>query len=574
MSILNKNWILYDIAPENFFSEMSRISPAVAQVLWNRGIKERESAESFLNPDYKKDLHDPFLLKDIKKARERIKKAINREEKILIYGDYDADGVCGATILNELLGKLGAKQVKTYIPHREEEGYGLNMEAAKKFVEEEENLLITIDCGSTNIEEVKLLQENGVDVIVVDHHIVQHTAHPALAHINPHREDDNYPFNDLCATGLGFKLAQALTENAEYIKWMLDLVAIATVADVMPLRGENRTLVKYGLITLAQTRRPGLQALTETSGIQLKYDSENMETNIDTFTLGFVLGPRLNAAGRVEHAKTAFKLLNSYEKKDALELASFIEEKNTFRRDKVKDIIENVEEHADNNKQAVVLGSSEWSIGILGIVAGRLVEKHNKPVFLYQKKDGFIMGSARSPEYISVVDILKNCADCLERFGGHAQAGGFKAELTEENKLDSAIQEFTKEVREKLPEEKLKPTLNIDAELNFSDVSFDLYNEINKLAPFGEANTKPVFVTRNVFLQDVYMVGRDKNHLKCYIVDRETGKGIKGIGFNFGQNAQHLNAGINADIVFNLDVNEWNGRKEIQLKLVDVSMGE
>ncbi|MDX1607621.1 MAG: single-stranded-DNA-specific exonuclease RecJ [Candidatus Spechtbacterales bacterium] len=578
MSLLGKIWEMHKPAPADFLESGAEHSDVAKQLFWNRELKNEDDIDKFLNPSYE-DLHDPGLLKDIDRAVSRISAALDGGEDILIYGDYDADGVCGSALLKEVFEELGAKNVEVYIPHREDEGYGMNLEAVEGFIEDKKDLIVTVDCGSSNIEEINLAQENGIDVVVIDHHQVTRDNNPAFAHVNPHQEGDKYIFKNLAGTGVAFKVCSALIDfrrkkgaqapHQGWEKWLLDLVAIATVTDVMPLKGENRTLVKYGLYVLAQKRRPGLNALMEKASVDATFEAQEVATNLNAFTLGFILGPRLNSAGRMEHADIAFDLLTAKTKKDADVLAHILDTKNKERKKLVEDIIAEIDTTQLNNSSAIVAGSKNWPIGVAGIVAGRLAEKYNKPAFIYQKKGSKLVGSARGPEYLNIVEIMQHCDDFLIKYGGHRQAGGFSANVADEEILARNIQTKTAMAAGKLDRKDIIPKAIVEAEISPDDINWNLYDELLKFAPHGEANQKPIFLLRDVILKNPRMVGEGKDHFKCVV---ETGKGkrLKAIGFRFPSDAAHIQDGAEADILFHLDKNEWDGTRELDLKLVDI----
>jgi single-stranded-DNA-specific exonuclease len=449
----------------------------------------------------------------------------------------------------------------------------MNMAAVEKFAKEGINLIVTVDCGSTNVAEVEFARKKDIDVVITDHHLVLNEHDFAFALINPRRKDDQYPFKELSGTAVAFKLVQVLFAEARKAgnsiqkgeeKWMLDLVAIATVTDVMPLLDENRTLVKYGLLVLQRTRRPGLRALIK------KSRADVYKTDANTL-LGFILGPRLNSAGRVHHANMAFDLLNAKDMQTADKQADKLEQLNSERRVMVSAILQDLERNDFVGKHAIVCGRENWPVGVLGIAAGHLVDKYNKPVFLYQKKQYTLVGSARTPQNFNTVIILAEAGTYLQKFGGHAQAGGFTAELQHEANFANAISASAQKYAEAIGADKLCPTLNIDSEVAFKDITHDLYKDIQKISPFGEANPNPTLVLRNAYITNPQMVGSQKNHFRCYAADGpNNSRSIKAIGFAF-EAAAIFKEGDRADFVFNLDIDEWNGNSELVLKLLDVA---
>lgn len=573
MSILQKVWKLKPLAPQKFHKKHEEYSQLVRQMLWNRGLRDKEHVEQFLNPDYTHDLHSPFLLKGIDKAVARLEDAIAGGESILIYGDYDADGVCATTLLKQVFEKLGARKISFYIPHREEEGYGLNIAAIDTFIKDGVHLIVTVDCGSTNIEEVEYAQKNGVDVIVTDHHQVLSDKHPAYALINPHQKGDKYPFKDLSGTGVAFKLAQALllatpgVASDGYEKWFLDLVALATVADVMPLVGENRTLVKYGLLVLAQTKRPGLRALMKQARITPVLNRKRGTTNLTPRTLGFMLAPRINAAGRMAHADLAFDLLNAGDGTTAEALATNLEAYNKERQKLVANILKEIKGKDFLKEVCIIEGREHWPIGVLGIVAGRLADQHHKPAFIYQKQENKLVGSARAPDGFNTVALLEAASKHLMRFGGHEGAGGFTAEIGQEDALCRALSAATSRYAKKAGV--TKPFIKIEATLDVGDISHDTYEEIMQFEPHGEGNSKPVFLLKDAILENVRNVGTNVAHFKCDIVGNKEAR-FSAIGFFLAGAAASLQEGDRVDVLFNLEIDEWNGIRKLSLRLVDI----
>lgn len=573
MSIINKVWKLKSPAPQKFHDTYPGYSPVVRQLLWDRGLKKKKQIKQFLNPDYEKDLHSPFLLKGIDKAVARLQDAIAGGESILIYGDYDADGVCATTLLKQVFEELGAENVSFYIPHREEEGYGLHNQAIDQFIKDGVRLIVTVDCGSGNIEEVSHAEKGGIDVIVTDHHQVLSDKHSAYAFINPHQKGDEYPFKDLSGTGVAFKLAQALSlatsgvASDGYKKWLLDLVAVATVADVMPLTGENRTLVKYGLLVLAQTRRLGLRALMKQARITPTLNRKRATTNLSPRTLGFMLAPRLNAAGRMDHAHRALDLLVAQDEHTAQGLAADLETLNKERQTLVRNILKEVDIDSVGDGACIIEGRPHWPIGVLGIVAGRLADQHHKPAFIYQKQGNKLVGSARAPDGFNTVALLEASSEHLIRFGGHEGAGGFTAEIGQEDALCRALSAAASRYADKAGA--TKPFIEIEATLDAVDISFDTYEEFTQFEPHGEGNAKPVFLLKDAILENVRNVGTNASHFKCDIVGNEETR-FSAIGFSLAEAAAVLEEGNKVNVLFNLEIDEWNGSRKLSLRLVDI----
>lgn len=612
-----KQWKIKEQPPKEFEDEFPEFFCITRNLLWQRGLKNQKDIDEFFNPDYSADLHDPLLLKNADKAVDRILQALEKREKIMVYGDYDSDGVCGATIIFNALKYIGfpSESLGIYMPDREKEGYGLNEGAVIQFVREKYDLIIAIDCGTTSHRAISLANENGLDVVVIDHHRVIDSPPPAYAFVNPHQEDDGYPFKDLCGAAVAFKIACALYSkrrsqcgvsdtphwsNVGYRiphidegqeKWFLDLVAMATITDVMPLLGENRTLVKYGLFVLAQAQRLGLKALMEISGVNPTFNQDSLTTNLKPWTLGFILGPRLNAAGRMDHANTAFALLNAETYEEALVFAREIDARNRERQELVERIIKEVKERLDSSGPRSAKGSqtplssfvifegdSSWSIGVAGLVAGKVAENYCKPAFIYQIKDnGTCAGSVRTIRGFHVVHALESVQDLLINFGGHPKAGGFSVAQDKLEEMKNRIEDFA---RANLKEEDFIKKIEYCSEIQPRDISWVTYEELERFEPFGEANREPVFLLRNASVVNIDMIGKSngngngKKHLRLRLEFPESYKvktknSIKAMAFCMGERAQELTLGDSIDILFNFGVDEWNGSRELMLRIVD-----
>ena len=545
----------------NKFPEYSRMT---LQLLWDRRLKTQKAIDEFFHPDYDEDLHDPFLMKGMKKAVERITKALKNKEKITIFGDYDADGVCGTAILSETLKALGADP-DIYIPDRNKEGYGLNLEAVKEVAAKKTNLIITIDCGITDFEEIKLANKLGMDVVVVDHHKVHDKIPTAVAIVNPCQKGEKYPFRKLAAAGVAFKVAQAILKSKVpegFEKWLLDLVAIATVTDIMPLLGENRTLVKYGLVVLAQTKRLGLQELMKAARIK---------STLDTYTLGYIIGPRLNAAGRMAHATTAYELLVTKSKQEAETLTRRLNEKNQERQRLTDRIIQEVESRLKSEKGKLIFqGDKNWPIGIVGLIAGRITDRYYRPAVIFQKTKDKSKGSARSIPCFNIVEAISECKELLEDFGGHPGAAGFTVPNKNLKKFEQRLLKFA---NKKIEKEDLIPLLNIDLELEPEELNFEIYEEIQRFAPFGEENPRPLFLMKNLMISNFKAVGNNCSHLKMYLTKELKNSKIKGfqaIGFGLGDFCDKIKQGDKVDVVSELITDDWNGARKLQLKIVDL----
>ncbi len=583
-------WKIKPKAPSAFLKQFPEFSPLISQLLYNRGLKTQKQIDEFFNPDYQGDLHDPFLLKGMKTAVKRIRQALAKKEKIIIYADYDADGVCSGAILFSTLQYLGAKNLQVYIPDRNKEGHGVNKQAVKKICKDKTDLMITVDCGISNLEEADLAASLGLDIIITDHHQPKDKLPKAVAVIDPWQKNDKYPFNDLCGAGVAYKLACALLHEEEnnsdcpLKKWLLDLVALATVADVMPIIGENRTLVKYGLGVLAQTKRIGLQELMKMAKVvpELTESSLNGEaplTNLNTYTIGFILAPRLNAAGRMNHANVAFNLLISKNKKEAEKLAQEINENNLVRQKLTERIVNEAKKRLEEKisqkeiPKLIFEGSANWPVGLIGLVAGKIADQYNRPTIIYQEQGSSISGSCRSIQNFNILEMLKQASDFLYSFGGHKKAAGFKVKKVNLNKVKNIL---TKIVEDKLKDKDLISVLDIDAELCLEEINWQNYDQIQKFAPFGKSNLEPRFLIRKAEVNNLRLVGNNNNHLKMdlMVFDNQSkqGKRFNAIAFNSGKWHNILNKGDLIDIIFELIVNEWNGNRDLEMKIIDLKL--
>ncbi len=579
------NWTFKPKPPDEFIKQFPEYEPIVLQLLYARDLKDQKAIDEFFNPDYEGDLHDPFLMLGMGKAVTRILKAIKKQESIVMFGDYDADGICGTAILHKTLTAIGAKTIEIYIPDRAKEGYGLNLKAISEIAKKGASLIITIDCGITDIEEVKLANSFGMDVVIIDHHEVIVGLPKAVAIVDPHQKGDKYPFKDLAAVGVAFKVVQGILKevrtnkihNIENIpkfgweKWLLDLVAIATVADCVSLVGENRTLVKYGLVVLAQTNRVGLKELLEIARIKPTLDLRNLETNLDAHTLGFILGPRLNAASRMKHANIAYELVITESGERAKELAKEIDQKNRERQSLTEKMMVEVGERIKQKKSlpfVIFEGNGDWPIGLIGLAAGRLTDKYCRPAIIYSETDKYNKASARSIPKFDLVEAFKKMDGLLIEYGGHPQSAGFSFKKENAKAIEKA---FEKLARENLKEEDLAIELGIDAEIKPQEINFPFFDQLQKFAPFGEDNPKPEFLVKNLEILDIKNVGANGKHMKfVFGTDELPGKKFKAIGFNLTAKNGYLKLNDKVDLVFELIVDEWNGNRELQMKIIDI----
>jgi len=559
------NWKISEKIEDNLESKYPGKSRVILQLLVNRGLSDAQEIDDFLHPKYE-NLHDPFKFRDMQKLVDRVKQSRDKSEKVFVYGDYDADGVCSSIILVETLHAIGIKNVDIYIPHREKEGYGLNKDSIKYISEQGAKLLITVDCGTSNVAEVKFAKDNNIDVIILDHH-EEPSELPinVSAFLNPHLKGETYPFKNLAAVGVVFKVVQALTKSFDlgeaHSKWMLDLVAIATVADMMDLRDENRILVKYGLVVLNKTQRLGLQSLISLMG---KSGAE-----LGVYEIGYMIAPRLNAAGRIDHANSAYELLATKDSSLINELSASLSQTNTTRQSEtariLKEALEQVQSQLKENKVLVAVGDN-WSSGIVGLVSGRITEKYNRPSVVIAKTEKGLIGSGRSIPKFNITQALKKSSEFLLRFGGHEGACGFT--LKSKDVLNDFSISLNKIAQEQLSDDDLVKTLSIDMELTFDKIDLNLAQNIEELAPFGMGNRAPKFVSFGVRVENISFVGEQK-HIKLRLGQK--GISLGAIAFGFSEEwRDKLNEGDLIDIVYEVSINEWNNRKNIDLKINDI----
>ncbi|MFA5413401.1 MAG: single-stranded-DNA-specific exonuclease RecJ [Patescibacteria group bacterium] len=572
-------WRVAETISEEFKNKFPEIDPVILQLLANRGVKTQEKIDEFLYPDYSQDIHDPFLFLDMEKAVDRVFLAIEKKEKITVHGDYDADGVCSALVMVATLSAMGA-DAQVYLPHRELEGYGLNMQTVEELGKNGVNLIITTDCGISNRLEIKRATELGMDVIITDHHAEPpNLPEAAFAIIDPHLAREKYPFRELAGAGVAFKLVQAILRSPKFKtldfkidpegfeKWLLDLVAIATITDIMPLLGENRTLVKYGLLVLNKTQRIGLKKLIESLGL-------NKNKDLDAKNVAFQIGPRLNAAGRIDHANQAYELLKTDDANEVDELVSSLNKTNEGRQSLSERVMAEAKAQIgeDIGEQKILFAKGEgWPVGIVGLVAGKIAENFWRPTFIMTEREEDIMGSGRSIPEFDITESLHETRELLSHYGGHAGACGF----TLKNKKDlKKFEKILKKIAEKkLAGMELVRTLNIDAEVRLEKINWELFELLEKFAPFGRANERPKYLGRGFAVESFESVGTNGNHLR---ISLSQGNGVrkKFIGFCFGEWCQKLKVGDKVDVVFEVDVNEWNGNRELQMKIIDLKMSE
>jgi single-stranded-DNA-specific exonuclease len=509
---------------------LSRYSDVARTVLINRSIFSDEDAEEVLSGDYITGLHDPFLMKDMTKAVDRIVKALETDEQVAIFSDYDADGVPGGVILRSFLDKVGFKNVISYIPHRGIEGFGLNKDAVKTLHRKGVTLIITVDCGITDVEEVVLARELGIDIIITDHHLPPDPAPEAYAILDPHQALCSYPFTELCGAGVVYKLVQALVTRKEinfplgHEKWLLDLVGIATLADMVPIVGENRILARYGLIVLQKGRRPGLRELFTQARVDYRFVNEDDIT--------FTVAPRINAASRMAHPDIAFALLFSNSRREAERRALELEEINKERKALVAKVVRDVKKKIAKRKlgSVIVVGDPHWKPGILGLIASALAETFEKTVFVWGREGGGnLKGSVRSDGTINAVELMRSLPeDTLIGFGGHERSAGFSIELDKVDLLEDLLNKHTETFS--LGETREVGVRQYDYTLSPDDLEEKLFEEVLTLAPFGVGFEKPIFRIEDVKIISIKEFGKGKNHLELVIAGHG-GLKIHSIGF-------------------------------------------
>jgi len=597
-----KRWILAQ-PPAGIGAELIQvlerhaIHPATYGLFLNRGLRTVQDIEAFLEPDWTTGIHDPFLFRQMEQAVERIFCALETGERITVHGDYDADGVTGSAVListlreleKKLLEKklearslnlepdgipassfqLPASKIDSYIPHRDKEGYGLHAETVLQLKTAGTSLIISVDCGIANVAEIAQARALGMETIVVDHHQFGETLPDAIC-IHPKLPGEKYPFKDLAAVGVVWKLACGLARRARergldlpegFEKWLLDYVAIATVTDMVPLLGENRVLEVFGLRVLNKSRRPGMNMLLKVAGCT--------PGKVDAYSVAFAIGPRINAAGRMDHAALALQLMLAEDEETALELALKLENQNRDRQKAMARMIEEADVQFGAAPAASLLAfwSEDWSPALVGLVAGKYLDRTGKPTVAIGKHGGRWVGSGRSFAAYDITAAVRRAGDgALTHVGGHVQACGFS--FSQELEIKVLIEKLQSDALANLKDQPM-PTLTIDGELALADLDFKLAETLTKFEPFGEGNRRPIFMLRGLSVAACDLVGATHNHLRCSLRDA-AGRSQRFIGFNFGVRAAEFGIGQLKDVAFEVGVNEWNGRREIQCKLMDV----
>lgn len=552
MSLLGKKWIIQnqDVGLD-----------VVTKLLKNRDLDSEEKQKVFFEGGLS-SLHDPFLLKDIKKAVDRIRQAIDKKEKVMIFGDYDVDGITSTVIMYDFLKRVGA-DVSYTIPNREKDGYGLKDYFIKQFKDDGIDLIVTVDCGVANVNEVNLANESGIDVVVTDHHDVPDVLPNAYAIINPKQKDCDYPNKDLSGSAVAYKLITALAPYYfdgnladEYLHQQLGMAVLGLVADCMPLTGENRILTKHGLKSLEKTDNAGIKALLKSAGVD--------NQKITSITIGFYLGPRINAAGRLDTAQHAFELLLG----DA-EKVSTLSQLNSKRQKIVGEFVNEAKamvESLDEIPNIIIIKDPKWLVGTLGLIAGKICDHYNRPTIAMQERDNECVASCRSLNDFDITSFLRKEADDLfSAFGGHKLAGGFT--LPKDN-LDEFLKRIGEASKDCINPDEFYDTLEIDCEIEPHELTYDTSNHIMRLEPFGNGNPEPTLVIKNTKILSVKPVGKKGEHLQFPVQHGD--KKVQAIAFRFGEHLDKINPETEYDIAFNLEINEWNGWKKLQMRVVDL----
>ena len=548
--------------------------PLLSALLSARGINTHDEAEIFLHPSYERDINDPFRIMGMERAVRRILAAIAANEKIVLYGDYDCDGIPGSVVLHDFFKKIEYPYFKNYIPHRHDEGYGLNHEAVEGFAKDGVTLLVTIDCGITDVDEVARAQELGIDVIVTDHHLPQAVLPPAYVVLNSKQDGDTYPDNMLCGAGVAWKLVQALILHAPkelrekipdgWEKWLLDMAGLSTVADMVPLRKENRAIAHFGLKVLRKSKRPGLKILLQKMKVDQRYLTED--------DIGFMIGPRINAASRMSVPFEAFELLSTDDPSRAEVLADHLNHLNDTRKGIVAGMIKEAKHKLDERelREVIVIGNPNWKPGVLGLAANKLMEDYGRPAFVWGREGGVhIKGSCRSDGTVNVVELMTSvAAGTFLDVGGHEMSGGFSISNEKIHALEEAIIEAYQKLERRVKKDvSIKP----DATLSLDDVNMKTWEIVDQLAPFGMENSKPIFLFEGVEITGVKLFGKEKNHLELTFLNSRGGK-IIAIGFfaDTSSYAVPVLEGERVNLYATLELSRFRGRPELRLRIMGI----
>ncbi len=572
-----KKYAIRDAIPEEVSENLKQYDELVRQLLHARGIHEIEEAERFLNPDYNTHMHDPYLLKGMDKAVKRILKAIEKNEKIGIFSDYDADGIPGAVVLHDFFKKIGYSNFINYIPMRNEEGFGLNVSAIQNLVSQGMKLMITIDCGITDIEEVDFANKHKVDVIITDHHVPHGKLPKAFAIINPKQEDCDYPEKMLCGSGVIFKVIQGMIHSEGFKekfnwkdgqeKWFLDMVGLATLSDMVPLSGENRVLSYFGMKVINKSPRVGLQKLFALLKInQLKATEDD---------IAFMITPRINAASRMGIPRDAFLTLSTTDEAEAGMFAEHLNKINDERKgvvgSMVKEIKKKIEARDTEMKKVLVFGNPEWKPSLLGLVANSFSDEHERPVFFWGRNgesEGVLKGSCRSGGETDIVKLMEKAKDVFVDFGGHKGAGGFSVLQENIHTLEERLNEAFIEL---MQEDKIILDTLLDKKVSLDDVNWNTYRSVEKFAPFGLENPKPLFLFENISVSAMKLFGKEKNHLELKFRN-SNGKDVTAIAFfQTGEKFPiSVKEGSSINMVATLEKSEFRNFPELRLRIVDI----
>jgi len=555
---MDKSW---EIKPRKY-------DDVILQLLYNRGVisqkGQSEKIEKFFQPNFESDMNDPASLPDCVKAVDRIDRAIKTKEKVGIFADYDADGIPGAAFLYKTLKKLNLKP-EIYIPNREG-GYGLSREGIDFLISQGCKLIITVDLGIRNIDEANYCRKNKIDLIITDHHLPGDKIPQALAVVNPQISTSSYPFLGLSGAGVIFKVIVALSKkypevlDQSFLKWNMDLIAISTIADVVPLTNENRVIAKFGLIVLNKTKNIGLSELYKKSALE--------RDKLSVYSVAFQIAPRINAPGRIDHASKSFQLLTTEDKSRAEELSEWLNSKNLERQESMDTLVNEAVKKIEKNKldkNNIIIVAGDWGKGILGPSASQIAEKYYKPIILFSSRGNVFSGSARSVEGVNIVEILDGVKKYLARYGGHKGAAGLAVEKSKFDKFEKSLIEYC---AKKIPKEMLVKKVKIDLEIRPQELKLGLYDKVLRFEPFGLGNSKPVFILRNATMEHPRFVGRESKHLSSHLV--VDNRRFKAIYFSYAADRDIIKHGIKCDAAFTLSDDTWNNERKLCLNVIDL----
>jgi len=564
---MTNRWIFSEAIDEHVVAQLSseiNVNLTIAKILIQRKITDFSKAKEFFRPSLDQ-LHDPFLMQDMDTAMDRIKVAMDQNQKILIYGDYDVDGTTSVALVYGFL-KNFVNNIEFYIPDRYKEGYGISQTGIDSAKDNDVDLIITLDCGIKAVEMTDYANQKDIDLIICDHHLPGETLPKAYAILDPKREDCQYPYKELSGCGVGFKLLQAFCERFGYDPDLLfdylDLVAVSIAADIVPISGENRVLAYHGLKKLNENPRLGLEALIKLGGIR-------NQINISSIVFG--IGPRINASGRMDHAKTAVELLLADNYKTIEKLAESLDVKNLERRNFDSTItteaIEMIEKQDDvKDQKSTVLYKDDWHKGVIGIVASRCIDKFYRPTIILTESNGKATGSARSVDGFDIYEAISECSDLLEQYGGHMYAAGLTMDL--EN-IEAFKAKFEQIVSDKISDDQLIPLIEIDSEINFNEINFKFLNVLEQMAPFGPGNMQPVFVTHQLHVSGRPRILK-KQHLKFYVKQNDEDEAMEAIGFGQAEYYDLIASGMRFSMAYYIEENNYLGNKTLQLRVKDI----